>query len=74
MMCLNNWRISSLQAVENDCVPLSGSTPRADIIQLAIFVLRMLEYKSSYFTDTADEEEQRGTGILNEFKKLVVNK
>lgn len=48
---------------------LSSSTPRTDIIQLAIFVLRTFEYKSGYSTDTIDEEEHRGTGILNEFKK-----
>lgn len=74
VMCLSNWRISSVQAVENYCVLLCGSTPRTDIIQLAIFVLRMVEYKSSCFTDTSDEEERRGTGILNEFKKSVINK
>lgn len=48
---------------------LSSSTPRTDIIQLAIFVLRTFEYKSSYSTDTVNEEESRGAGILNEFKQ-----
>lgn len=51
------------------CFLLSSWTPRTDINQLAIFVLRMFEYKCSYSTDTIDEEERKGTGILNEFKK-----
>lgn len=42
------------------CFLLSSSTPRTDIIQLVIFVLRTFEYKSSYSTDTVDEEESKG--------------
>lgn len=51
------------------CFLLSDSTPRTDVIQLAIFALRAFEYKSSYSTDTVNEEESKGIGILNEFKK-----
>lgn len=56
------------------CSLLSRSTPRTNVIQLAIFVLRIFEYKSSNTTDTVNEEESKGTGILNEFKKSLTGR